>query len=167
MDVDKDLAPVCPNCHYMLHRKDPPYTIEELKEMLSTHDVKTEIKPAVASKRSGKQKAQSVRFQSDATVLKDVNADGDVRRLIHNMMEIGRQFELVPKQTNGRCFRREVKLSKDVILQVAIFITTKNEAYQTSFSIIYLVVSKKSRTFVNREPAKPTHNAKSAGRFVL
>lgn len=88
MEVDKDLAPVCPNGHYMLHRKDPPYTIEELKEMLSTHDVKTEIKPAVASKRSGKQKAQRILFQSDATVLKDVNADGDVRRLIHNMMEM-------------------------------------------------------------------------------
>ena len=27
----KDLRPVCPNCHAMLHRKKPPYTIEELK----------------------------------------------------------------------------------------------------------------------------------------
>lgn len=88
LDVDNDLAPVCPNCHYMLHRKVPPYTIEELKDILSTHEIKTEIKPAVAPKRSGKQKAQSIRFQSDATVLKDVNADGDVRRLIHNMMEM-------------------------------------------------------------------------------
>ena len=34
LNVDKDLVPVCPNCHYMLHRKDPPYTIEELKSML-------------------------------------------------------------------------------------------------------------------------------------
>ena len=25
------LRPVCPNCHAMLHRKEPPYTIEELK----------------------------------------------------------------------------------------------------------------------------------------
>lgn len=31
LDVDRDLVPVCPNCHYMLHRKDPPYTIEELR----------------------------------------------------------------------------------------------------------------------------------------
>lgn len=29
-----DLAPVCPNCHAMLHRKNPPYTIEELKNRL-------------------------------------------------------------------------------------------------------------------------------------
>ena len=42
LDVDKDLVPVCPNCHYMLHRKDPPYTIEELKSMLQN---KTPIIP--------------------------------------------------------------------------------------------------------------------------
>lgn len=34
LNVDTDLVPVCPNCHYMLHRKDPPYTIEELKDIL-------------------------------------------------------------------------------------------------------------------------------------
>ena len=34
LNVDTDLVPVCPNCHYMLHRKNPPYTIEELKELL-------------------------------------------------------------------------------------------------------------------------------------
>ena len=27
----KDLVPVCPNCHAMLHRKNPPHTIDELK----------------------------------------------------------------------------------------------------------------------------------------
>jgi 5-methylcytosine-specific restriction protein A len=30
VDPVKDLEPVCPNCHAMLHRKDPPYSIEEL-----------------------------------------------------------------------------------------------------------------------------------------
>lgn len=30
----KDLAPVCSNCHRMLHRKNPPITIEELRELL-------------------------------------------------------------------------------------------------------------------------------------
>lgn len=30
----KDLVPVCPNCHNMLHRKKPAYTINELKQML-------------------------------------------------------------------------------------------------------------------------------------
>ena len=34
LDVDADLVPVCPNCHYMMHRKDPPYTVEEMKEIL-------------------------------------------------------------------------------------------------------------------------------------
>ncbi len=30
-----DLRPVCPNCHEMLHKRKPPYTIEELKLMIS------------------------------------------------------------------------------------------------------------------------------------
>lgn len=29
-----DLRPVCPNCHAMLHKRNPPYTIEELKGKL-------------------------------------------------------------------------------------------------------------------------------------
>lgn len=31
IDPVKDLCPVCPNCHAMLHRKSPPYTIDEIK----------------------------------------------------------------------------------------------------------------------------------------
>lgn len=34
VDYEKDLVPVCPNCHAMLHRKDPPYSIDELKEYI-------------------------------------------------------------------------------------------------------------------------------------
>lgn len=34
LDVYNDLVPVCPNCHCMLHQKNPPYTIEELKRKL-------------------------------------------------------------------------------------------------------------------------------------
>ncbi len=34
-DVDKDLVPLCSNCHSMVHRRNPPYTIEELKEMIN------------------------------------------------------------------------------------------------------------------------------------
>ena len=29
-----DLRPVCPNCHAMLHKDNPPVTIEELKARL-------------------------------------------------------------------------------------------------------------------------------------
>lgn len=31
----KDLRPVCPNCHEMLHRKSPPFSIEQLKARMS------------------------------------------------------------------------------------------------------------------------------------
>ena len=31
VDPVKDLRPVCPNCHAMLHKKSPPYTIDEIK----------------------------------------------------------------------------------------------------------------------------------------
>ena len=30
----EDLRPVCPNCHAMLHRKTPPYSINEVKEFI-------------------------------------------------------------------------------------------------------------------------------------
>ncbi len=33
LDPIKDLVPVCPNCHAMLHRKDPPYDVDDLKEL--------------------------------------------------------------------------------------------------------------------------------------
>ena len=35
VDPVKDLRPVCPNCHAMLHRKIPALTLESLKEQLS------------------------------------------------------------------------------------------------------------------------------------
>lgn len=35
LDIERDLVPVCPNCHYMLHRKPGGvYTIEELKAII-------------------------------------------------------------------------------------------------------------------------------------
>ena len=34
IDPVKDLRPVCPNCHSMLHKQNPPLTIEEVKKMI-------------------------------------------------------------------------------------------------------------------------------------
>jgi 5-methylcytosine-specific restriction protein A len=34
VDPVKDLRPVCPNCHSMLHQRRPPLTIDELKKMI-------------------------------------------------------------------------------------------------------------------------------------
>lgn len=36
VDPIADLRPVCPNCHYMLHRKSPPMSIIELRNCLAT-----------------------------------------------------------------------------------------------------------------------------------
>jgi 5-methylcytosine-specific restriction protein A len=36
VDPEKDLIPVCPNCHAMIHSKRPAYTIEELKSIMAT-----------------------------------------------------------------------------------------------------------------------------------
>lgn len=80
LNVDTDLAPVCPNCHYMLHRKNPPYTIEELQAKLKAAE-----KPA---KKNTQRKAKEIRFVAEAAMLRDVNDDADVRKLIHNMMEM-------------------------------------------------------------------------------
>lgn len=35
VDPANDLFPVCPNCHAMLHKRTPPYTIAELKEIIT------------------------------------------------------------------------------------------------------------------------------------
>jgi len=32
----KDLIPVCPNCHAMIHSKRPAFTIEEITELRKT-----------------------------------------------------------------------------------------------------------------------------------
>ncbi len=34
VDPIKDLVPVCPNCHAMLHRKDPPLSVDELRRRI-------------------------------------------------------------------------------------------------------------------------------------
>jgi 5-methylcytosine-specific restriction protein A len=34
VNPEKDLVPVCPNCHAMLHRRSPPYDVEQLRNML-------------------------------------------------------------------------------------------------------------------------------------
>lgn len=34
IDPIKDLRPVCPNCHAMLHKKEPPLAIEDLKKIV-------------------------------------------------------------------------------------------------------------------------------------
>ena len=35
LNPSRDLVPVCPNCHAMLHRKDPPYTVDYLRRVVS------------------------------------------------------------------------------------------------------------------------------------
>jgi len=35
LDPERDLVPVCPNCHAMLHTSDPPWTVEELRSKLA------------------------------------------------------------------------------------------------------------------------------------
>lgn len=34
-DVDRDMVPVCSNCHSMLHRRNPPYTVGELQAVIA------------------------------------------------------------------------------------------------------------------------------------
>lgn len=37
LDPVKDLIPVCPNCHAMLHREDPPLSPDDLREIINRH----------------------------------------------------------------------------------------------------------------------------------
>ena len=34
IDPIKDLVPVCPNCHAIIHRRSPPYSIQEMRELI-------------------------------------------------------------------------------------------------------------------------------------
>jgi hypothetical protein len=34
VDAIRDLRPVCPNCHAVLHHRDPPYSLDEVREFL-------------------------------------------------------------------------------------------------------------------------------------
>lgn len=34
IDPKLDLLPLCPNCHSVIHRRSPPFTVDELREML-------------------------------------------------------------------------------------------------------------------------------------
>jgi 5-methylcytosine-specific restriction protein A len=34
VDPAKDLVPLCPNCHAIVHRRRPPYTLDELRKAL-------------------------------------------------------------------------------------------------------------------------------------
>jgi 5-methylcytosine-specific restriction protein A len=34
VDPIRDLRPVCPNCHVIIHKSDPPHTIEDVKAFL-------------------------------------------------------------------------------------------------------------------------------------
>lgn len=38
VDPIEDLRPVCPNCHAVIHRRSPPYTVQEVQAMLSDAD---------------------------------------------------------------------------------------------------------------------------------
>lgn len=38
IDPTNDLIPLCPNCHSIVHRKEPPYTVEELRKIIAEND---------------------------------------------------------------------------------------------------------------------------------
>ena len=41
VDPIKDLLPVCPNCHSMIHRRNPPYSIEEMRQIIQENKTRT------------------------------------------------------------------------------------------------------------------------------
>ncbi|KAA8754043.1 hypothetical protein FE296_12095 [Paenibacillus sp. UASWS1643] len=40
VDPAKDLVPVCPNCHAMLHKRNPPYSVDELIRIIEESNLK-------------------------------------------------------------------------------------------------------------------------------
>ena len=35
VDPEKDLVPLCPNCHLVVHQRTPPYSVDEVRQLLS------------------------------------------------------------------------------------------------------------------------------------
>ncbi|MDP1624460.1 MAG: hypothetical protein Q8L64_01695 [bacterium] len=35
VDPIKDMRPVCPNCHVVIHKKEPPLSVEKVREIVS------------------------------------------------------------------------------------------------------------------------------------
>ena len=42
IDPARDLVPLCSNCHAVAHRRDPPFSIDEIRQMLVSHTSSTE-----------------------------------------------------------------------------------------------------------------------------
>lgn len=72
VDPINDLVPVCSNCHSMLHRRNPPYSVKELKDMMAKTAVKDFPQEYKISIHIGK--------------LKSVEEDNNIKVLINNMM---------------------------------------------------------------------------------
>ena len=59
VDPIKDLRPVCPNCHAMIHRREPPYEIDEMQNMLKKPDPLVLYRFAEAHERSANRSSRS------------------------------------------------------------------------------------------------------------
>jgi 5-methylcytosine-specific restriction protein A len=85
IDIDRDLVPVCSNCHSMIHRKTPPLTVDELKSIIFQNRNKTSNSGQSPLRKNA---AKDQRLIPDGSMLVSIEPDTDERRLIHNMMEL-------------------------------------------------------------------------------
>lgn len=85
IDIDRDLVPLCSNCHSMIHKKTPPLTIEELKRIIAKGKEKGNKEVAKPEWR-GRNVEQ--RLIPQGSILQSIEDDNKVRILIHNMMEL-------------------------------------------------------------------------------
>jgi 5-methylcytosine-specific restriction enzyme A len=50
VNPETDLAPLCPNCHCVAHRRDPPYGLEEIRRMLRSRHAGPELDQDIAAR---------------------------------------------------------------------------------------------------------------------
>jgi hypothetical protein len=53
LDAIEDLRPVCPNCHAVIHRREPPFSIKEVRMMLGTNGQESHQSSADRKKGAG------------------------------------------------------------------------------------------------------------------
>lgn len=100
IDIDRDLVPVCSNCHSMIHRKKPALTVDELKAMIATNGGENS---QIKKRHKQIKNATETKLILEGSILKAVEADNDVRILIHNMMELYEGTTILQIVTECQC----------------------------------------------------------------
>ena len=91
INIEKDLIPVCSNCHAMLHRKNPPYLPSEMKEIIlkKSHAIATDSKKGVLMVMMENYESKSTKFLINGKLAIGIKWTNDSMEIVQNIDHIG------------------------------------------------------------------------------